>query len=569
MKKVLLILFGLCVSLNIQAQVNSVVAEIDKNPVMVDEAIRLSVTATGDANRDAFDSSPLLNDFVVGRTSISNRTSIVNGSRTDSMTWTTVLFPRDKGTFTIPAFSIGGKQTQPIQVEVIPVQQAGKGQQQEVRDYYVTTSADNTDVYLHQQIRYTVKLYLSSDIERGTLQAPEMEQSQISQLGDDQRSTEIVNGRRYTVIERNFAVVPQRSGEFRLRGPVFTGEVIAPNTRQSFGFFNRTQTINRLGPDITIKVKPEPADIDYHWLPSEYVDINEEWPENETFTVGEPVTRTITLTATGVVEEQLPEFPQNYPPGFKTYPDQAKTATVDKDNTLIAQRIESTAVIPTKPGLFVLPEVTIPWFNVTTGQTEYARLPARQIEVEPDAVASARPASPSTPSKANSNSASSDGSEPSLAPNTSFESGPWLMILSAVVLLLIVLLVVVTLYYRRQIKLAQQQSGAALDVKPVNHSEQHTYQQLQQALSSGSVSQIQRTLALWINNISPITTGRPADWPVTASLQPHLDNMLASCYGNGHTSWDKDAMAQAIASVRQQWQQLQQSKQQALPPLYS
>ena len=569
MKKVWLILFGLVVSLHLQAQVNNVVAEIDNNPVMVDEAIRLSVTATGDADRDAFDSSPLLNDFVVGRTSISNRTSIVNGSRTDSVTWTTVLFPRDQGTFTIPSFSIGGQQTQPIQVEVIPVQQAGKGQQQEARDYYVTTSADSSEVYLHQQIRYTVKLYLASDIERGTLQAPEMEQAQISQLGDDKRSTEIVNGRRYTVIERNFAVVPQRSGEYRLRGPVFTGEVMAPNTRQSFGFFNRTQTINRLGPDITITVKPEPADIDYHWLPSEYVDINEEWPQNTTFKVGEPVTRTITLTATGVVEEQLPEFPKNYPPGFKTYPDQAKTATVDKNNTLIAQRVESTAVIPTKPGLFVLPDITIPWFNVSTGQTEYAKLPARQIEVKPDTAASAASAPPPSSADNSGNPASAPSTEQPETENPAAPSSPWLMILSALVLLLMVLLVVVIVYYRRKLGQLPQHAAIGMSGSPGESTEQQHYQQLQQALSAGSVSQIQRALAQWLNNISPVSGGRPADWTLTASLQPHLDNMLASCYGNGHTSWDKDAMAQAIASVRQQWLQLQKSKQQALPPLYS
>ena len=33
-------------------------ATIDRNPVMLDEAIRLTVTADGSAGRDAFDSSP-------------------------------------------------------------------------------------------------------------------------------------------------------------------------------------------------------------------------------------------------------------------------------------------------------------------------------------------------------------------------------------------------------------------------------------------------------------------------------------------------------------------------------
>ena len=59
------------VSFHVQADIESVEATIDRNPVMLDEAIRLTVTANGSADRDAFDSSSLLKDFVVGRTSVS------------------------------------------------------------------------------------------------------------------------------------------------------------------------------------------------------------------------------------------------------------------------------------------------------------------------------------------------------------------------------------------------------------------------------------------------------------------------------------------------------------------
>lgn len=377
-------LLTLLLSTAAYADVNSLEATIDRNPVMLDEAIRLTVTADGSADRDAFDSSPLLKDFVVGRTSVSSQTSIVNFDTKRTTVWTTTLFPRKEGTFTIPSLTIEGKSTKPIQVKVIPVQE----QSNVARDYFVTTDIDVKEAYLNQQLLYTVKLFLSSNIERGSLQAPEMQNAEITQLGEDKQYTDIVNGRRYQIIERQFAVVPQASGEFTLRGPIFTGEVMAANTNQRFGFFNRTQQINRVGPDITVNIKPIPQGIDYPWLPSEMVRVDEEWPQGDSFVTGEPVTRIVTLTALGVVEEQLPDIPEFYPPNFKLYPDQSNTTTVEKDQNLISQRQTSLAIIPTQPGNFVLPEITIPWFNTLTQQTEYATIPARSITVAPASGAS-------------------------------------------------------------------------------------------------------------------------------------------------------------------------------------
>ena len=372
-------LLTLLLSTAAYADVNSLEATIDRNPVMLDEAIRLTVTADGSADRDAFDSSPLLKDFVVGRTSVSSQTSIVNFDTKRTTVWTTTLFPRKEGMFTIPSLTIEGKSTKPIQVKVIPVQE----QSNVARDYFVTTDIDVKEAYLNQQLLYTVKLFLSSNIERGSLQAPEMQNAEITQLGEDKQYTDIVNGRRYQIIERQFAVVPQASGEFTLRGPIFTGEVMAANTNQRFGFFNRTQQINRVGPDITVNIKPIPQGIDYPWLPSAMVRVDEEWPQGDSFVAGEPVTRIVTLTALGVVEEQLPDIPEFYPPNFKLYPDQSNTTTVEKDQSLISQRQTSLAIIPTQPGNFVLPEITIPWFNTLTQQTEYATIPARSITVAP------------------------------------------------------------------------------------------------------------------------------------------------------------------------------------------
>lgn len=90
-------------SLPALADVTEVTASVDKNPAMVDEAIILEVTANDVVDNNLFDPSVLLKDFVVGRTSVSTQTQIINFDMTRTTRWTTRLIPRKAGRFTIPA----------------------------------------------------------------------------------------------------------------------------------------------------------------------------------------------------------------------------------------------------------------------------------------------------------------------------------------------------------------------------------------------------------------------------------------------------------------------------------
>ena len=596
----LTILFTALSILPAHADINSVEATIDKNPVMLDEAIRLTVTADGSADRDAFDSSPLLKDFVVGRTSVSSQTSIVNFDAKRSTTWTTTLFPRKEGTFTIPSLRVENKSTYPIEVTVIPVQE----QSNVARDYFVTTDIDLTEAFLNQQLLYTVKLHLSSNIERGSLQAPEMENAEIRQLGDDKQYTDIINGRRYQIIERQFAVVPQASGEFTLRGPVFTGEVMASNTNQRFGFFNRTQQINRVGPDIVVNIKPIPRDIDYPWLPSEMVRLDEEWPQGDSFVVGEPITRIVTLTALGVVEEQLPEIPEFYPPTFKLYPDQSNTTTVEKNQSLIAQRQTSLAIIPTEPGKMVLPEITIPWFNTLTEKTEYATIPSQSITVvaasgEGKNAASTSENQSSASSTAPSSSLEADSTqEPTQGrPENSTQQTPaksqqdtsdtpwsnntvWLVI-SVLALGWLVTFVVLMLYIRRYRTIDYKNAGNSQNTRLTNKNsdsgENQVYKVLMQTVKSKNVSQVDTALQLWLRSLNGNTKVRPMqdDLPETHAIKEPLDKLHKSRFSKTSEATDSASvdtimaeLASAIDVARSSYLKRQKGKEAELSNLY-
>ncbi|WP_346993550.1 BatD family protein [Alteromonas gracilis] len=581
----------------VQADVNSVEATIDRNPVMLDEAIRLTVTADGSAERDAFDSSPLLKDFVVGRTSVSSQTSIVNFDTKRTTVWTTTLFPRKEGSFTIPALTIEGKQTRPIEVQVIPVQE----QSNVARDYFVTTEIDTKEAYLNQQLLYTVKLFLSSNIERGSLQAPQMPNAEINQLGEDKQYTDIINGRRYQIIERQFAVVPQSSGEFTLRGPIFTGEVMAANTNQRFGFFNRTQQINRVGPDITVNIKPIPQGIDYSWLPSEMVRVDEEWPQGDTFVVGEPVTRIVTLTALGVVEEQLPDIPEFYPPNFKLYPDQSNTTTVERDQNLISQRQTSLAIIPTEAGTFVLPEITIPWFNTLTEQTEYATIPARTITVSATpntkgngitATNSATQVQPSSgEGTANNEQANAENASDNLASNqdkvtgaqgdTSLFDHSLLMWLTAILAAFSVASLlgwyVTHKKLQRVLKHGPSSMGIQITSKSTDTTEQEAYSQLLSVAKQHNIKELDNALQLWLSTLSGDRQRRamPGDIPESKRIQAPIEEIhrlrfsaTGGPLNNNTIKQHMTSLIHAVKETRKEWLSKNKSPSNTLSDLY-
>jgi hypothetical protein len=357
-----------------------VTAQLDKNPIVADEAAILVVTANDDVDSNAFDTSPLLENFQVVNTSVSKQTQVINGNVSRQTLWRTQLIPKKTGSFILSGISVGGVSAPPLQVMVVPVSQV-KGNK---RAAFVTAELDKQQVYLQQQVLYRVKLHTAQELRRGSLVSPKLPDAEVRQLGKDKEYTGIVDGHRYRIIERNYAIVPQASGTFTISGPLFEGELI--NTSQpGFAFFNQTERVNRRAPDLRLEVLPIPSNYPHHWLPSEQVQLHQEWqPSSGEYRVGEPITRTLTLTASGVVEEQLPELNAVYPQSLRSYPEPANSVTVERDDLLIAQRVETTAIVPSAAGDYLLPAIEVAWFNTQSQQTEFARLPEKRISILPD-----------------------------------------------------------------------------------------------------------------------------------------------------------------------------------------
>lgn len=350
---------------------------VDKNPVMLGEELRLSIQIDEKVSSSAIDFSVLADDFRVGPPSVSQSMQIINGQSSQSTIWQLSLFAKTTGTFEIPVFSVSGVSSSPISIEVIPASQ----QTSDKQVLFIESKLSQTELYVQQMVYYEVKIYFSGDLQRGSLSQPELPNTTIEQVGKDVEGTELVNGIRYQTITRRYSLIPQQSGSFTLDAPFFNGEMIDRNSSR-YDYFAKTQTISAQGQAVEFKVKAMPTDFNGDWLVSELVALTEEWtPLSTTLVQGEPVTRTITLTAVDLAEHQLPDLQIDLPAGIKNYAEQPQAKKAERNGRFVAQKVFTSAVIATQSGELKLPAVRVPWWNSKTNQLAYAELPERTLTV--------------------------------------------------------------------------------------------------------------------------------------------------------------------------------------------
>ena len=364
---------------------SQVTASIDKNPAMINESILLTVIADDKVSRNALDTSPLLADFIVGQTSVSSQTSMVNFKTTQTTQWQIILIARRAGDFTIPPLTINNQQTAAIALTVIE-NKSNKSNKDSQADIFVTSELSTNEVYVQQLLTLSIKLHFAVELKSGSLTEPSLTGATIEKAGQDKQSDTIINGKRYRVIEQNYAITPEQSGELTLQAPVFSGEILqASKRRSSFLSFAQTKPVSILGDELSLTVLPVPASYpaNTQWLPTDILTLHQEWQSGDgEFTVGEPITRTITLTAGGLSKAQLPKLVMKSSRGMKIYPDQAELHSNLTNNRLVSQKVQNFALVPSAAGEFVLPPLSVTWFNTITHRTEQTTLPSQTIVVK-------------------------------------------------------------------------------------------------------------------------------------------------------------------------------------------
>jgi len=359
------------------AQIN---VSVDRNPVSLNESFQIIFTANESPDADP-DFSALEQNFSILSQSNSSSASWVNGQASKTIQWTLTVMAKNTGSLIIPPVKFGNDSSQAISILVAQ----GKANNVDANeDLFMDVEATPASPYVQSQVIYTLRLYTRIEIAQARLNEPEASDAVIEKLGEDSNYNTQVKGMDYSVTERKYAIFPQKSGSLTIKPLVLTAEALTNNRSGFNGFFSSqiTQTRRVTSKAITLDVKPVPAAFTgAHWLSAEQLELKQEWSGDiHQMKVGEPLTRTLTLSAKGTTVGQLPELSaSNTNDQLKTYPDQPVLQEQKKLEGLVALRQEKIALIPSKAGDYTLPAIEIPWFNTQSQKMEVAKIPETKI----------------------------------------------------------------------------------------------------------------------------------------------------------------------------------------------
>ena len=350
-------------------------AWLDRAQVTYGETVTLNIETSASVRQ--VDYRPLAAQFDIAGQTVRRSFGMVNGQSRAKSLFAVGIRPRGPGVITVPALRVGNASTSPLRLTVLPptVQQAGGD-----AEAFVETEFDATQPYVQQAVGMAVRLHVAVPVLSGQLDQDQVEGASLEQVGADIQYQREIGGRRYSVVERRYLLVPERSGPLRVPGARFNGQAVG-------GFFDNIfddgrEPLAAAAPDQRLQVRPVPADAPQPWLPLRDLRLRYLQSPRDA-RVGEATMVELEAIADGARASQVPV------PGLaETDQAQVFADPVQADEQFIEGRPRTTlrrriAIVPLKPGALSLPGPRIEWWDAGQGVARTAMLPPLQLQVSP------------------------------------------------------------------------------------------------------------------------------------------------------------------------------------------
>lgn len=361
-------------------------SRLTRSEVYANESFQL-VLSIDKNEKTAPDFTILDAEFNVSSVSRSSQMTVVNGETKSLTQWTIDLQPKKVGVLLIPAFSLDGLSSASLAVKVKPA--SALPQSTADKNVFLQVQVKPTgDVYPHQQITYSVKMYYSlpATITNPSLTAPDAKDVEIKQLPGEQHYRVDYEGRDYGVLEIHYALFPQHAGKLVIEPPTLSAVDISNFGNMQQRMFNpRGNRVHLSAHSVELDVLPESIETQNDWwVPATSVSLTEAFSgDTNNVHVGDAITRTISLVGEGVMYSQLPDIKIKANASFNVYPDKPKLEDSVVSNIIVGHRTQTFAIVPNEAGKLVLPEIKIPWWNVISRKAEQAVLPEKTINILP------------------------------------------------------------------------------------------------------------------------------------------------------------------------------------------
>jgi len=531
------------------------VVSIDRTVIAKDDTLALTIRSDK-SNSSAPDLSPLEHNFYVVGNNQSSRFINRNGQSESWTEWQISLIPKRLGRLTIPSLRVNGERTEALSVSVQPSIPVAAGI---LRPVYIETEVDSESIYVQQQLIYTLRIFQSVQLDNMNISEPEFDNAMVEKMGQKSFQRRIQNTP-YRVHELRYAIFPQQTGQLVIPEMVFSANEVV-NQRSVFNLPGRGKSIRKQSSAHTVTVKEAPSEAGSSlWLPAQALTLSANWSADpDQIKVGDSISRQILINAEGLLHSQLP--PTQFPPldNANAYPDQTQSISDVEGETVISNRTDSVAIIPTSAGPLHLPAITLNWWNTGTKQLEQAVIPAQTLQVLP---ATGNHQGNSTPLAVDHSSAL-----PSVAgtakPVATSRAWQW-----STAVLAIAWLITLILWWQRRPRKVQP-----LAATEISHpTEKSAFKALAKVCADNDRDQVRTALLRWgrsywpqqrLNSLYDIVKLAP-----DATLVDAVNALNSHHYGpSASDPWQGQPLLQVVQSMRNH--STTQQQQPTLAPLYS
>ncbi len=372
-----------------QAHQRTAVATVNTNNVEVGETLYLSIAINERVDWRDLDLSPLEPNFVFGN--INPRTSYVNING-ESKTETVLRIPLrviDPLTTEVPALPIDGLLTQPIPLNILA---ANEKIDTLTQDVLFKSQINATTLYPQQSAIYTMQVIAAVQVEDISLTPPSGEGLTVETFGEDKQYRTVLNGRSFAVLERQYRITADYDSveampddlATTLQSATFSGTV--PNLDRRGFSTGRGTRVSRSGENYELSIRAIPSDYEGVWLPTTALSLQENWQPDSlnridmsdtSVTVGDAITREITLAIDNREASLFPNINIQYPSAMSVYDERPEFRTEGNTTIMTLKQV----LIPRQAGEITLPGMTVNWWDSENHQAKTAELSAKTISI--------------------------------------------------------------------------------------------------------------------------------------------------------------------------------------------
>ena len=332
-------------------------ANVDRTSVEVGQTLNLNIDMSNTNNTPQIDI--LRNNFEILGTSNSSQMSIINGHMSSQKSFIVTISPKNPGKQQIPAIKVGKDTTSPITIDVAKTPQNVMPSRNTNAKVFIDVRVDKKDTYVNVPVVYSLRLYFTVPLNNLSMANFDIPNAQIKSLGKSTQYQTNYHGKAYEVIEQKLLITPTKTGTIEIPVARISGLIM---NRDPNNFFSAPDNFNIQSKPLTLNVLTVPGN---NHLIAQSLNINNSWSVNtKNVTMGDPITRTITIEATGVPYSTIPELSFDTPKGVNSYPNKTQTDTTIVDDKLIGKKTFKIVYIPTKSGIINFPETKIKWWDV-------------------------------------------------------------------------------------------------------------------------------------------------------------------------------------------------------------